>query len=194
VKALPRVVVRRATHDDFKSLVKSLKQREYFNNRLNCQESGAGVLLIALYRGRPIGDVFLEFEPDGEEYAELVPELALAPLLQHLEVLPAFRNRGIGTKLLARCERELRALGHRRVVLGVSATNAPAIRLYRRLGYTFSPDPEVPVVTKAVIYDWNADGTRTASGMEECLLMTKVLNSENGAQVGAVPAVSAVGV
>jgi GNAT superfamily N-acetyltransferase len=194
VKALPRVVVRRATQDDRQSIFKFLKQPEYFNNRLNCQESGAGVLFIALYRRRPIGDVFLEFEPDGEEYAELVPELAGAPLLQHLEVRPAFRNRGVGTTLLAQCEEELSSLGHSRVVLGVNATNHSAIRLYRRLGYTFAPDPDLPTATKAVIYDWNANGTRTAIGMEECLLMTKTLSSENRTPIGAGRAVSAVGV
>jgi GNAT superfamily N-acetyltransferase len=193
VRTLSRVAVRPATENDLEALGVFPDRRAYFRHRLKCQGSGAGLLLIALHGGTPVGDVFLEFEPDATEYERPAPDLVGVPLLQRLEVLPEHRNRGIGTKLLRRCERELRSRGHARMVLGVSPDNQMAIRLYLRLGYTWYPEPDLPTLTNAVIYTWNADETRTASGTEPCILMIKALTSENRTPVGAVAAVSAMG-
>jgi GNAT superfamily N-acetyltransferase len=192
MSALRRVVVRRATPGDRRSLVTHLKQPGYFINRLNYQASGRGMLLIALHKGKPVGDVFLDLAPAGEEYLELVPGLAGVPLLQHLEVLPAYRSHGIGTKLLRLCERELRSLGHRRMVLGVSPGNEAAINLYLRLGYRWCPDPDIPELTPAVINAWTPDGTRIVAGKEKCYLMVKGLTSENRISAGVFAAVGAL--
>ena len=50
-----------------------------------------------------------------------------------LAVSPEFRRQGIGASLLARCEK---AFGRYPVYLYVDAENGPAIRLYRKAGYT----------------------------------------------------------
>jgi ribosomal protein S18 acetylase RimI-like enzyme len=191
VSTVPRVLVRPATDDDLELLVACLKQREYFTNRLKCQGSGAGLLLVALHEGAPVGDVFLEFEPDDEQYERPTADLDGAPLLQHLEVLEDYRNRGIGTKLLRRSEQLLQARGDKRVVLGVNADNDGAIRLYRRLGYTWYPEPGCRTFTDAVVYTWNPDETRTVSGTEKCVLMVKEFSSQKRIPVGAVPIASA---
>jgi ribosomal protein S18 acetylase RimI-like enzyme len=56
--------------------------------------------------------------------------------IQTLEVLPAFRGRGIGAELLARAEESARAAGALSIELHVDMENAAAIRLYESHGYT----------------------------------------------------------
>jgi hypothetical protein len=57
------------------------------------------------------------------------------PLLNHLEVTPAWQRRGIGTALVHACEAAARARGHDVLILGVGLDNPDAKRLYERLGY-----------------------------------------------------------
>lgn len=88
----------------------------------------------------------------SERYISLVAEvggvivgLAVGELEEHehkrvghiwtLEVLPAYRNRGIGTRLLKALEEELAARGAREFYLEVRVGNEPAIHLYEKLGY-----------------------------------------------------------
>ena len=62
----------------------------------------------------------------GERFAEL----------QSLVVAPGRRGAGLGTALLHEVYRRVRALGVEEMVIGVLATNEPAMRLYRREGFT----------------------------------------------------------
>lgn len=55
--------------------------------------------------------------------------------IESLVVDPELRGRGIGWALLATALRELAEAGHAPVGLGVRDDNAPAIRLYERLGF-----------------------------------------------------------
>ena len=55
--------------------------------------------------------------------------------IESLAVLPEHRGRGLGSELLDRLERELRADGVSDLVIGALAGNAAAIRLYERHGY-----------------------------------------------------------
>lgn len=52
-----------------------------------------------------------------------------------LDVAPGVRGRGVGQRLMIACELALTAAGAGTVRLHVSTENAPAIRLYERLGY-----------------------------------------------------------
>ena len=52
-----------------------------------------------------------------------------------LEVLPPYRKRGIGARLLTELEERLRAMGAVECYLEVRADNEPALRLYEKLGY-----------------------------------------------------------
>ena len=55
--------------------------------------------------------------------------------IESLSVLPEYRGRGIGTRLLEALERELEAAGVHDLVLGVLPGNSAAIRLYEHRGY-----------------------------------------------------------
>jgi ribosomal protein S18 acetylase RimI-like enzyme len=55
--------------------------------------------------------------------------------IESLAVLPEYRGHGLGTELLDRLERELRAQGVADLVLGVLPGNDGAIRMYERRGY-----------------------------------------------------------
>src|SRR5215207_2213398 len=55
--------------------------------------------------------------------------------IETLAVLPEHRGQGIGTELIDRLERELRAQGVTDLVLGLLPGNEAAARLYARRGY-----------------------------------------------------------
>jgi GNAT superfamily N-acetyltransferase len=72
--------------------------------------------------------------------------------LQSLVVAPGRRGEGVGTALLHEVYRQVRTRGAEEMVIGVLATNEPAMRLYRREGFTpwviltmgKVPDPDAP--------------------------------------------------
>jgi ribosomal protein S18 acetylase RimI-like enzyme len=82
-------------------------------------ETCAGATWIRLLKGANKGYGYVD---------ETTPELTVA-------VAPAFRGRGIGTKLLARLMAEAKDK-YQAVSLSVSADN-PALRLYQRFGFEF---------------------------------------------------------
>ncbi|CAN0040705.1 unnamed protein product [Phaeothamnion confervicola] len=59
----------------------------------------------------------------------------LRPLLSNLAVAPAARRRGVGRRLVARCEATARGWGYGELLLLVDSANAAAIRLYEKMGY-----------------------------------------------------------
>jgi GNAT superfamily N-acetyltransferase len=125
--------IRRARRTDLDVLIRELGQRRFFDDRLSRQTGGRGMLLIAWRAGVPIGIVYLWLELAEEpEIREYLPG---TPLLTHLEIHPAHRGGGTGTKLIKAAERRLRKLGFARVALAVEVTNRRAAKLYARLGY-----------------------------------------------------------
>ena len=55
--------------------------------------------------------------------------------LSNVSIYPEFRSFGIGTKLLAAIEEEVKSIGKKRIVLHAETHNTRAINLYERLGY-----------------------------------------------------------
>ena len=86
--------IRPASDDDLASLVAALGERHWFTDRLVRQQRGGGVVLVAWLEGRPVGELFLDFEPAKEP--EVRRHLPGVPQLDHLEVLGPFRGRGSG--------------------------------------------------------------------------------------------------
>jgi mycothiol synthase len=75
---------------------------------------------------------------DGDPVAYLMSQDASEPgglFVQHLAVLPAFRNLGLAAALLAHTTARARDAGFAASVLTVDADNEAALGLYRKLGY-----------------------------------------------------------
>jgi len=91
-----------------------------------------------------------EFFPEGSWVAERDGSLvgavlsvrgASGALVADVMVAPEDRGRGIGRHLLATAVRSLQQCGETRVYLNVTEGNAPALRLYRAVGFVRSLGP-----------------------------------------------------
>jgi GNAT superfamily N-acetyltransferase len=157
--------VRQAHPADLDVLVQELGQRPLFEDRLARQDKELGVLLTAWLGSAPIGVIYLWLE-EAEE-AELRHHLPGTPILNHLEILPGHRGRGIGTMLITAAEGRLRERGHHQVALAVEESNVRAARLYERLGYVPWPHPKIRCLSLT-------DGTGERQ-VEICQIMVKTL-------------------
>ena len=97
--------------------------RRYMRDLIGSSDSATW---IAEKRGRIVGFAILEW---AQQAAGVFAYIAT------LEVLPAWRGRGIGAELLRRLEGSANAERAVAVWLHVDLENAEAIRLYERLGY-----------------------------------------------------------
>lgn len=82
--------------------------------------------------------------------------------IQNVGVVPEYRGRGLGRALLLKCLEGFQTLGVPRVYLEVTASNLPAVQLYRSLGFclartTYRGVEEEPAAS--------ADTTRIAPGI-----------------------------
>lgn len=150
-------------------MVRALGQKEYFGDRLNMQDGGHGLLLVAWKGGVAVGDVYVWL--GAAEEPELRAHLPDVALITHLEVVAGRRGEGIGTELLRAAERRLWDLGHKQVALGVGLDNRDAQRLYARLGYTEWPHGQVS--TTEVVYH---PGGERELRPEICRIMVRSLD------------------
>jgi ribosomal-protein-alanine N-acetyltransferase len=82
--------------------------------------------------------------------------------IETIDVDPAFKNKGIGLKLLKAAEIDMRRRGMRWSQLEVSEENEAALKLYRKAGYTFKERIEG-------YYKFEHNGTRNAIRMIKTL-------------------------
>ena len=78
--------------------------------------------------------------------------------IETIDVDPAFKNRGIGLKLLKAAETDMKRRGMRWSQLEVSEGNEAALKVYRKAGYTFKERLEG-------YYKFEHNGTRNALRM-----------------------------
>lgn len=91
-----------------------------------------GKIFVAEIDGRPVGwSVFHVSE--GPNY--LVPEERRSGLVAELYLEDGARGRGLGRALIASCENAARALGLRRMTIGVLSANARARKAYEDAGF-----------------------------------------------------------
>ncbi|ACV10959.1 GCN5-related N-acetyltransferase [Halorhabdus utahensis DSM 12940] len=107
-----------------------------------------GRIRVAREADRTIGFVMFTVESGTLERTEL------RGLIENLYVVPARRDEGIGTKLLAEAETALREEGATVVVLDVLADNEAAREFYRARGY----DPHRVTVEKSIESDTPSKG------------------------------------
>ena len=104
-------------------------------HRLRAVRRNDGFILVAVTDGVPVGIVVgwirpfsaIERTEDAPTRMGFVPDLA---------VLPGWRGKGIGTKLLRAAERRFRLAHCDQIGLGVFPPNRGARRLYRHRGYS----------------------------------------------------------
>lgn len=89
--------------------------------------------VVAEEGGKPVGAAWIRLHT-GEEFApgykgDAVPQLAIG-------LVPSARGIGWGRKLLDRLLDEARSMGLGEVQLTVGLANVPAVRLYRRAGFS----------------------------------------------------------
>jgi ribosomal protein S18 acetylase RimI-like enzyme len=79
--------------------------------------------------------------PAGDEFAGTIVGFTVAQPIRNigriltLDVVPEARRSGLGVRLMDDCEERLRENGCKQVFLETAVNNAPAIRLYEKLGY-----------------------------------------------------------
>jgi DNA-binding MarR family transcriptional regulator/GNAT superfamily N-acetyltransferase len=100
---------------------------------LDAMRPPAGLFLVAMLRGEPIGCGGLDLQG------------AAAPYIKRMWVAESARGLGIGRRLLAELEARARVDGHRVVRLDTNRNLGEAINLYRSSGYreveAFSDEP-----------------------------------------------------
>lgn len=93
------------------------------------------VLGLARLAGRPVFRYFVIEEGGRLVAGTLLTFTERAGYVSNVSVDPAFRRRGLARQLLLRSQEETARRHRRYVVLDVLSNNAPAIALYRSLGY-----------------------------------------------------------
>ncbi|HIV56955.1 MAG TPA: GNAT family N-acetyltransferase [Candidatus Stackebrandtia faecavium] len=99
------------------------------------QRDGEATYLLAWHGSRIFGHALVLWRGGKEPpVREAYPD---CPEINALEIFPpTLRGKGLGSALIAACEREIAAAGYGQVGLGVERDNVEAARLYRRLGYS----------------------------------------------------------
>lgn len=88
------------------------------------QSAGHLLWTIVTETGDPVGDLWVYRQADSPQ-----------AFVYAIEIAEGHRGQGYGEQALRLLEETLRDLGVTRLVLNVFADNAPAIALYRKLGY-----------------------------------------------------------
>ncbi len=104
------------------------EHRELIRDAFERQRRGENVMLqvVAEANDFPIGQVWIDLEHKRE---------AATGLLWALRVIDCYQRMGIGTRLVAAAEAELRRRGYSCAEIGAERDNPDARRLYERLGY-----------------------------------------------------------
>lgn len=105
----------------------------YVDSLLDSCRRQRGRILVAAETGAPVGYAVILTEVSSEDDIDEV-DYTYAHV-QDLAVTAAARGRGIGSRLLARCEEIARDAGARWLRISVLAGNPGAARVYRKSGF-----------------------------------------------------------
>jgi ribosomal protein S18 acetylase RimI-like enzyme len=131
------------------------------------QLSGTATYLIAWANAEPLGSGMIQWAGCGGANArQAFPD---AVEINHLQVRPEWRERGVGTAIIEDAETRAAGRGHALVALGVGLENDRAARLYRRLGYTATG------ILDTFTYSWIDDNGASHPESETSELLVKRL-------------------
>lgn len=130
------VTIRLATQEDLRHLetwrgFDTPAHRRALRYYLAAQKTGGGALIVADVGDVPIGQLFLWYHRDDPSLADGKETVSVTAL----RVWPAFRRRGIASRMTKAAEAMARDLGFETVTIGVDVDNHPAHRLYLSWGY-----------------------------------------------------------
>jgi GNAT superfamily N-acetyltransferase len=132
------IKIRKAAQGDIARLwemsasMKLAKEQGYFERNLEEQLLGRREVFIAVHEGQDAAWCILNWAPKYGFYRKLgIPET------QDLNVLPAFRRKGIAKALIVHCENLAKAKNCTQIGIsvGLNASYGPAQILYTKLGY-----------------------------------------------------------
>lgn len=128
------IVVKQLETQDILLLEQTIK-REPFKHyeRFLSQCSGILIYLIAWQNGLPIGTVMVRWK--GKPLPALEQRYPGCPHLIDLYVVSAYRNCGVGTRLMEAAEEAARQRGYTHIGLSVALENRRARALYTRRRY-----------------------------------------------------------
>ncbi len=162
---MSEIEIRPITEEDIPGLAEGLSPGVSMSQiQHRCEECQLGYreMLVALLDGMPVGSVSI-----GGKKRDRFPG---ALRLFALDVGFRYRNRGVGTALIAAVEDEASRRGLSRVNLEVGETNTGAHRRYERLGYVRRGEAQWDSWTA-----YREDGTTVEEG-EMCVPMVKELD------------------
>ena len=107
--------------------------RRVYRHAMNEMQLGKRLILVAESENVVVGQVFIQFNAHRVD----IHQGFYSAYLHAFRVRPAYRNRGVGTRLILEAESLLRDAGYERVVIAAAEENLDARRLYERLGYSF---------------------------------------------------------
>lgn len=132
---LPRVVIRQVTLEDLPALEWEGEFRHFRRVYAQAYErarQGLALLWVAELSGASIiGQVFIQLFSDRLELADGCERA----YLYSFRIRPAFREAGLGSRLLAFVEEDLLKRGFEYITLNVAKDNPRALKLYLRHGY-----------------------------------------------------------
>lgn len=130
------VAVRAATRKDLLLLERHLAggPPEKHADRLERQQRGEVVYLVAWHEDVPIGHALLKWQGAAEDYIAAMFQ-GTCPDVEDLYVTEVCRSQGVGTQILREAARLVAERGFRNIGLGVDVNNPRAQALYRRLGF-----------------------------------------------------------
>jgi ribosomal protein S18 acetylase RimI-like enzyme len=131
----PPAIIRPGSEADLPALEwdgEYLHFRHVYRRAMDEARQGSRVLLLAEVDEKVVGQIFVQFRDSDLSGAEQ----GRFGYLHAFRVRPPYRNRGIGTRLVAEAESILRTRGFRKAFLAVAIDNQPALALYQRLGYS----------------------------------------------------------
>jgi GNAT superfamily N-acetyltransferase len=140
VKPDPSITIRPATTGDVPIVLDMIKALAEYEKLLHQVVATEDILRESLFGSRPAAGVLLAFSGDRPiGFAVHFPTFSTflgvpGIYLEDIFVLPQWRGRGIGRRLLARVARIAVERGYGRMEWSVLDWNTPAIGFYRKLG------------------------------------------------------------
>jgi len=132
------------------AMIKGVEDISTVKSRIDKSVTGEVVYLVALIDEKPRGHVLLKFS--GKPTAPNYPDM------EDVFVVEYFRGKGIGTRLIKKCEEITKDKGFKQIGLAVNPTLNPRTKiLYERLGYKVTNEKQYLDGVYNRVEDWVID-------------------------------------